>query len=418
MLFHLAVACFGSQFVYCRGIASSHLESKLAQTSPLRARELVLQPAEPLEAEQDSLSPQQMAQLKYLYEVLGLIERRTPASGRELLFVAIDCEAYEHDQTKITEIGVSVLDVKNTRSSSGGPDGSDWYPAIQHLHLRPIEYRHLVNRNFIKGCPDDFNYGDSTFIPLTDVGRILSRIFASPGDLHSASDLSISIPPAAPPDIILVGHALGNDTKYLSSLGCSLNNIVARIDTQKICGVGKHSQPGLAKLLRALGIEAKGLHNAGNDAAFTMMAMLSVAVREHSEAGSVARALAEAKASDPTKRKPRNWQEVRARDRLNSVPSQAAPPPPQPANETAPPLSSTTGPKSQSQTVQARLARRSVTLATGPPPGPHVPLTVHPGPRPDNYIKTYLNKTSEMENRTRRRRRKQEVRRTSGEGVG
>ncbi|OQN98380.1 hypothetical protein B0A48_15648 [Cryoendolithus antarcticus] len=151
------------------------------------------------------------------------------------------------------------------------------------------------------------------------------------------------------------------------------------------------------------------------------MAMLSVAVREHHETGSVAKALVEAKASDPTKRKPRNWQEVRTRDRLNVLPNQAVvSPPPQPTSETAPPLPSTQAPDPQSQTIQARLARRSITLAPGPPLGPHVPLSVHPGPRQGNYIKTHLTKTSEMENRTRRRRRrrKQEVRRASGDGVG
>ncbi|OQO03828.1 hypothetical protein B0A48_10469 [Cryoendolithus antarcticus] len=407
------------QYRHHRAISYSTRDLQIKQTIPLKADQTSPGLDEPPEVEQELLSPQQMAQLKYLHAVLGLVESRTPASGSHPYFVAIDCEAYEHDQAKITEIGVSVLDVKHTRSKSAGSDGSAWYPAIQHLHLRPIEYRHLVNRNFIKGCPDEFNYGESTFIPLNDVGRILSRIFASPGDLYSASDLTISIPAAAAPDSILVGHALGNDTKYLSSLGCSLNNIVARIDTQKICGVGKHSQPGLAKLLRALGIEAKGLHNAGNDAAFTMMAMLSVAVREYHEAGSVAKSLAEAKASDPTKRKPRNWQEVRARDRLNSLPIQAVvPPPPPPKNEIAQPAPSVELPNPQSQTVQARLARRSITLASGPPPGPHVPLSVHPGPRQGNYIKTHLNKASEMENRTRRRRRKQEFRRASGEGAG
>ncbi|KAK6420840.1 hypothetical protein LTR95_016892 [Oleoguttula sp. CCFEE 5521] len=407
------------QYRHHRAISSSTRDLQIKQTPPLKADQTSHGLDEPPEVEQELLSPQQMAQLKYLHEVLGLVDSRTPASGSHPYFVAIDCEAYEHDQAKITEIGVSVLDVKHTRSKSAGSDGSDWYPAIQHLHLRPIEYRHLVNRNFIKGCPDEFNYGESTFVPLTDVGRILSRIFASPGDLYSTPDLTISIPATAAPDIILVGHALGNDTKYLSSLGCSLNNIVARIDTQKICGVGKHSQPGLAKLLRALGIEAKGLHNAGNDAAFTMMAMLSVAVREYHEAGSVAKALAEAKASDPTKRKPRNWQEVRARDRLNSPSNQAVvPPPPPPKNEIAQPAPSVELPNPQSQTVQARSARRSITLASGPPPGPHVPLSVHPGPRQGNYIKTRLNKASEMENRTRRRRRKQEFRRASGEGAG
>jgi hypothetical protein len=44
---------------------------------------------------------------------------------------------------------------------------------MQHLHLRPTEYKKLVNRRYVKGCPDGFNFGESAFIPLGDAGRIL-----------------------------------------------------------------------------------------------------------------------------------------------------------------------------------------------------------------------------------------------------
>jgi hypothetical protein len=38
---------------------------------------------------------------------LGLVESKHPV--KDVFFVCIDCEAFEHDQTKITEIGISSL---------------------------------------------------------------------------------------------------------------------------------------------------------------------------------------------------------------------------------------------------------------------------------------------------------------------
>lgn len=79
--------------------------------------------------------------------------------------------------------------------------------------------------------------------------------------------------------IVLVGHGLKNEVGYLRNLNFNLMeapNVVGVVDTQCI-GTSK-SPIGLNKLCKALGMEPHLLHNAGNDAAYTLRAMI-LAVR-------------------------------------------------------------------------------------------------------------------------------------------
>jgi hypothetical protein len=54
--------------------------------------------------EVDTMAQQELTQLQKL---LGLVESKNPV--KDVFFVCVDCEAFEHDQTKITEIGISFL---------------------------------------------------------------------------------------------------------------------------------------------------------------------------------------------------------------------------------------------------------------------------------------------------------------------
>lgn len=90
-------------------------------------------------------------------------------------------------------------------------------------------------------------------------------------------------------DIIVVGHGLGHDNRYLQSLEFSLDsvvNIIGDIDTQKLA---RPKPPiGLKTLLAALEIEAVNLHNAGNDAVYTMQAFVKIAKLKSHEPGRLA----------------------------------------------------------------------------------------------------------------------------------
>lgn len=186
--------------------------------------------------------------------------------------------------------GVSVLDSRSVKDVDPGEDGKPWFELMKHLHLRPIEHKMLVNKRFVKGHPDNFNFGESDFIKLDDAGRVMERIFSDPGRIHEACNFDTEMSDVAP-TIMLIGHDLKNDTEYLKKLNFTPKHVAGKIDTQRLARISKKQPPGLTKLLAALSIEAKYLHNAGNDAAYTLQALIGVAVQEHRRPGEIVRSL-------------------------------------------------------------------------------------------------------------------------------
>lgn len=169
------------------------------------------------------------------------------------------------------------------------------------MHLRPIEHANFVNRRFVKGCPDRFNFGESTFIKLKDAGRVLDRICCDPNRLHEARNFDIEIADTQP-NIALVGHDLRNDTEYIKRLNFTPQHVEQRLDTQVLARSSKKQSPGLSKLLAVLSIKAHNLHNAGNDAAYTLQALIGLAVQDFHHSGSVTEALVVANAARTAER--------------------------------------------------------------------------------------------------------------------
>ncbi|KAI5370730.1 Putative ribonuclease H-like superfamily [Septoria linicola] len=144
---------------------------------------------------------------------------------------------------------------------------------------------YVRNGRFSKGNPDSFAFGESAGLTLADANAVLATVIENGG---------LAVKPAEPRNVIIVGHSLKNDLAYLRLLGglevLQLPNVVLRFDTQLIA-TPKKQKPGLAKLLVALEIDAKHLHNAGNDAYYTLYALLCMAVKERHEPGSVVASL-------------------------------------------------------------------------------------------------------------------------------
>lgn len=85
-------------------------------------------------------------------------------------------------------------------------------------------------------------------------------------------------------DIVLVGHGLRGDLSSLFELGLDVQTIlpmIAVVDTEAISMRHFRLPKGLSllNLLTCLGIPSAKLHNAGNDAMFTMKALLALAVQ-------------------------------------------------------------------------------------------------------------------------------------------
>ncbi len=74
-------------------------------------------------------------------------------------FVCIDVEAYEKNTNIVTEIGLAILDTEHIMDIPPGDDGKSWFPEIKTFHFRIAEYSYMVNSEYVRGCPNSFNFG-------------------------------------------------------------------------------------------------------------------------------------------------------------------------------------------------------------------------------------------------------------------
>ncbi|TAQ85877.1 hypothetical protein B7494_g5779 [Chlorociboria aeruginascens] len=213
-----------------------------------------------------------------------IFDPQTPVTFNQegsVIFVCIDVEAYERNANLITEIGVATLDTADITTMAPGIDGESWRKAIRARHFRINEYKYLINHEFVDGCPDRFEFGTSEFISIKDAPQIVSTCFNPPFS-GPASDNKLEDQPKR--NIILVGHDLGADINFLRSIGYELNNlsnIQETVDTSTMWRYLKRDTNirNLGSILAELGIVGWNLHNAGNDAVYTLYAMLGIAIK-------------------------------------------------------------------------------------------------------------------------------------------
>lgn len=231
------------------------------------------------------------SELKLLQQILGLLpDAELAANLQDAVFVCIDCEAFEADHEKVTEIGVAVLDTRTIRDLDPGDNVAAWVSKMEYAHYRPIEHAEFVNRRFVKGCEESFGFGVTTWINLSDAREVLDRVFGDSAHLQRATDFDSRSILQEKRNVIFVAHGLNNDKTYLSQLGFPLTdvpNITHMMDTQVLAGATKKAQVALQRLLVSLGLDPVNLHNAGNDAAYTLQAMVLMAVKDFEKLGSV-----------------------------------------------------------------------------------------------------------------------------------
>jgi DNA polymerase III alpha subunit (gram-positive type) len=89
-------------------------------------------------------------------------------------------------------------------------------------------------------------------------------------------------------NIVLVGHDIEADIKYLNVLGfnpCDIPNLREQVDTASMYRAYRrepHTR-SLGGILVDLNIAGWDLHNAGNDATYTLQAMVGIALRAKQE---------------------------------------------------------------------------------------------------------------------------------------
>lgn len=176
--------------------------------------------------------------------------------NRQTILFSIDMEAWEHNSEEITEIGIAIYDPRDQQLSV--------VPTINQAHIRIEESLHRRNGKYVPDKAENFN-GPETFVmqrreAVAFVEQMIRYHFCHAQD--SAA---------------LVGHDVRNDIDMLKKMGVNLPVFNTIIDTQKLFTISNGKDGlNLAATLRAVQIPFSNLHNAGNDAYYTLLAAMKM----------------------------------------------------------------------------------------------------------------------------------------------
>jgi hypothetical protein len=162
-------------------------------------------------------------------------------------FMTIDVEVWERDHTRVLEVGWSI------------------YDSCKELHLdvhcAVKEFAHLRNGRYVPDHRNNFLFGTTKWCTLKEAVEDLQK------DLDDD--------PHTP--LVLIGHDLKEDVKYVTEVGIKLPPTVIKYDTTELWLSKGHAQKmNLGKVLETMGLESFCLHNAGNDAHYTMEVFLGM----------------------------------------------------------------------------------------------------------------------------------------------
>ncbi|CAG8668923.1 12407_t:CDS:2, partial [Cetraspora pellucida] len=173
---------------------------------------------------------------------------RNMIQEKKYLFVAVDVESYERDHSCILEVGWSMYDSKKD--------------LIMDRHFCVTDYRHLRNGQFVPDMKDRFTFGTTVWANQKTIKDEFMK------DLETQRG-----------NVVLLGHDIKTDVKYIESMGMDVSSVIERFDTADMnaARVGKPNERiNLGRLLDELDIENYSLHNAGNDAHYTLRLFLEL----------------------------------------------------------------------------------------------------------------------------------------------
>ena len=191
----------------------------------------------------------------------------------DVIFISVDVESYERSHNQITEIGIATLDSRALTGIASGQLARNWQDKVKARHFIIDENAHLVNSKYVDGCPNSFEkqFGISERISIKDAKS------------HITSCFQISNDEGKHRTIILVGHDIQSDVNFLRALELDIANlpsVLEVMDTANLYSSLKQldQSTSLANVLCNLGIIGWNLHNAGNDAGYTLQALLAIVV--------------------------------------------------------------------------------------------------------------------------------------------
>ncbi|RMZ82125.1 hypothetical protein DV737_g2230, partial [Chaetothyriales sp. CBS 132003] len=232
------------------------------------------------------------------------------------VIVAIDVESYERAHDIVTEVGVSTLDTLDLVGRELGKNGELWMQQIRSRHFRIKGREIYVNRDFCIGDGDAFDYGQSEWIDLDKIGHVIDSCFEWPFSAPCKDGTADHVQ-KGPRErtMLLAGHALHGDLTYLSKLNSAVfsaprelttttmqlssqeqlttsdpralqgaricDRIVECLDTSKLYRglMQEENVRSLVSIMADIDRPALHPHNSGNDARYTLEALIGIAIK-------------------------------------------------------------------------------------------------------------------------------------------
>lgn len=188
-------------------------------------------------------NPNHVRSLRHWMELVYL--RKRP-------LVAIDIEAWEQDSDEITEIGLAIYDPRGQETSL--------VPRIRTCHILIEENLELTNGRYVPNNKFRFNGGRLYEMSADQSKQFLDEILAHYFGGHHG---------------VLVGHNVKGDLQWLAHHGVAEVDHIATVDTEKLHHILRQGGGSLRGLLRTVNIPHLNLHNAANDAYYTLLAAMS-----------------------------------------------------------------------------------------------------------------------------------------------
>ncbi|KAI9005652.1 hypothetical protein DFJ74DRAFT_691621 [Hyaloraphidium curvatum] len=200
-----------------------------------------------------NLAQQRRRHDAYLHSLRHLLHSHHLLRRRQARLIALDIEAWEHDHSLLLEIGYTTAAF---RPAPGVGEGGDGVWIMKGHHLVVEENAGRRNGMRVEDNRDGFLFGTTQVLPLK---KCLAKLRTA---LRGAD--------------YVVAHAAHSDEKFLRRHGLGFSGKPV-LDTQIMvkCLRGTTEQLRLSRVLDELGMRNyRGLHNAGNDAYYTMEACL------------------------------------------------------------------------------------------------------------------------------------------------
>lgn len=172
---------------------------------------------------------------------------------RQTILFCVDVEAWERDTKQVTEIGVSIYDPRGQELALT--------PVLKNIHIIIAENQRRKNGRFVPEHSGNFSGHTSHLLSRSDACSYLRWLI----DVYFHADFECT----------LVGHDIRGDVKWLAELGVELPRTAPLLDTQRLFAAshGKHGA-SLKNALVAVQQPFAFLHNAGNDAYYTVLLAL------------------------------------------------------------------------------------------------------------------------------------------------